>query len=312
MAVENVPQGCWVPLNKLVEIKLFKCSECEEIPMFGQLPNLKSLWLEGLRNLKAINSSFYGLVNEGTGIIFQALERLVLVEMPKLTKWAEVDSEGASDVQVFPNLQHLEISQCKQLMSFPNHTGSSIKSLIIMETGSMPLTCILKTKLKLLTELCLEGIDDLEYLPDWLLRNNPNLLELRIRMCSNLRELPDGLGTLNSLEKLIIRDCPNLERVADIGAQQSQGSLACLKILEICECKALMYLPCEMAEVQMEARQFKRFAEEKMAHDQEKVLALEDLLYKREEIIPSLTCEIQASQLRCILLNGELPFSSAT
>ncbi|KAL1566097.1 myosin-binding protein 7-like [Salvia divinorum] len=55
----------------------------------------------------------------------------------------------------------------------------------------------------------------------------------------------------------------------------------------------ILRLQREKAEVQMEARQFKRFAEEKMAHDQQEALALEDLLYKREEIIQSLTCEIQ-------------------
>ncbi|XP_047959556.1 disease resistance protein RGA2-like [Salvia hispanica] len=247
MVIENVSQqGCWVPLNKLIEIKLSKCSECEEIPMFGQLSNLKCLWLEGLTNLKSINSSFYRIVNEETRLVFPALERLVLVEIPKLAEWAEVESAGASDVKVFPNLQHLEISQCKQLMSFPNHSGSCLKSLRIREIGSMPLTCIFKTKLKLLTELWIEGIDDLEYLPNWLFYNNPNLLELNIKKCSNLRELPDGLGTLNSLEKLVIRDCPNLELVSDIGAQQSQGSLTCLKSLEICECKAMLYIPCEM------------------------------------------------------------------
>ncbi|XP_047973874.1 putative disease resistance protein RGA3 [Salvia hispanica] len=246
MVTENVCQGCWVPLNKLIEIKLSNCSECEEIPMFGQLPNLKSLWLEGLTNLKSINSSFYGLVNEETHIVFPALERLVLVEMPNLAEWAEVEPGGASDVKVFPNLQHLEISNCNQLMSFPNHSWSRLKSLIIEGSGSMPFTCIFKTELKLLTELWIEGIDEVEYLPNWLFFNNPNLLELSIRMCSNLRELPDGLGTLNSLEKLIISECPNLERVADIGAQQSQGSLTCLKRLEICECKALLYIPCEM------------------------------------------------------------------
>ncbi|KAL1535371.1 putative disease resistance protein RGA3 isoform X1 [Salvia divinorum] len=260
MAVENVPQGSWVPLNKLIEIKLSNCLECEEIPMFGQLPNLKSLWLEGLSNVKSVNSSFYGLVNEDTRIVFPALEKLTLHKMQKLTEWAEVESAGASDVKVFPNLQHLEISQCKQLMSFPNHPCSCLKRLIIRGAGSMPLTYIFKTKLKLLTELCIEGIDDLEYLPNWLFYNNPNLLELRIRMCSNLRELPDGLGTLNSLEKLIISECPKLERVADIGAQQSQGSPTCLKSLEICECKALQYFPCEMVGSLLEVLELKNLS----------------------------------------------------
>ncbi|XP_047976143.1 disease resistance protein RGA2-like isoform X2 [Salvia hispanica] len=256
MTIENVPQGSWVPLNKLIKIKLFYCSECEEIPMFGQLPNLKSLWLVGLRNLKSINSSFYGLVNEETRIVFPALEKIVLRYMQKLTEWADLESAGAGDVKLFPNLQHLEVCWCKQLKSFPNHSWPCLTRLIIRGTGSVPFANIFKTKLKLLTELWIEGIDDLEYLPNWLFKNNPNLLELSLTECSNLRELPDGLGTLNSLEMLSISDCPNLEQVADIGVQQSQGSLACLKILKICECKALLYFPCEMVGSSLEKLEF--------------------------------------------------------
>lgn len=60
----------------------------------------------------------------------------------------------------------------------------------------------------------------------------------------------------------------------------------------------ILRLQREKAEIQMEARQFKRFAEEKMTHDQEEFLSLEDLLYKREQIIQSLTCEVQAYKHR--------------
>ncbi|XP_057977127.1 myosin-binding protein 7 [Malania oleifera] len=60
----------------------------------------------------------------------------------------------------------------------------------------------------------------------------------------------------------------------------------------------ILRLQREKAEVQMEARQFKRFAEEKMAHDQEEIFALEDLLYKREQAIQALTCEVQAYKHR--------------
>ncbi|KAF5737384.1 myosin-binding protein 7 [Tripterygium wilfordii] len=60
----------------------------------------------------------------------------------------------------------------------------------------------------------------------------------------------------------------------------------------------ILRLQREKAEIQMEARQFKRFAEEKMAHDQQELLALEDLLYKREQAIQSFTCEIQAYKHR--------------
>ncbi|KAL2481746.1 Myosin-binding protein 7 [Abeliophyllum distichum] len=60
----------------------------------------------------------------------------------------------------------------------------------------------------------------------------------------------------------------------------------------------ILRLQREKAEVQMEARQFKRFVEERMAHDQQEMLALEDLLYKREQSIQSLTCEVQAYKHR--------------
>ncbi|XVF07475.1 hypothetical protein REPUB_Repub06bG0142200 [Reevesia pubescens] len=60
----------------------------------------------------------------------------------------------------------------------------------------------------------------------------------------------------------------------------------------------ILKLQREKAETQMEARQFKRFAEEKMAHDQQEILALDDLLYKREQAIQALTCEVQAYKHR--------------
>ncbi|KAE8680615.1 Myosin-binding protein 7 [Hibiscus syriacus] len=60
----------------------------------------------------------------------------------------------------------------------------------------------------------------------------------------------------------------------------------------------ILKLQKQKAEVQMEASQFKRFAEEKMAHDQQEILDLEDLLYKREQAVESLTCEALAYKHR--------------
>ncbi|KAL5999380.1 hypothetical protein ACLOJK_040840 [Asimina triloba] len=64
----------------------------------------------------------------------------------------------------------------------------------------------------------------------------------------------------------------------------------------------ILRLQREKAEVQMEARQFKRIAEEKMAHDQQELLTLEDVLYKRDQLIQSLTFEIQAYKHRLMSL----------
>lgn len=56
----------------------------------------------------------------------------------------------------------------------------------------------------------------------------------------------------------------------------------------------------EKAEIQMEARQFKQIADEKIAHGQEELLALEDLSYKREQVIQSLVCQVQAYKHRLL------------
>ncbi|WOK98491.1 hypothetical protein Cni_G07203 [Canna indica] len=56
----------------------------------------------------------------------------------------------------------------------------------------------------------------------------------------------------------------------------------------------ILRLQREKAEAHMEVRQFKRFAEEKMAHDQEELAALEDMVFKRDEAILALSCEVQA------------------
>ncbi|XP_057781735.1 putative disease resistance protein RGA4 isoform X2 [Salvia miltiorrhiza] len=183
-----------VVLNKLMSLSLYDCGECEEIPMLGHLPNLKSLQLGRLINLKCINSSFYGMVNKDTRIVFPALERLTLWFMPKLTEWAEVEVSGGSEVKLFPRLQHLEIWWCEQLMSVPSHVSSCLQHLKI------------------------DGIG-VECLPaDWLFSNNQTLSELYIRECPNLRELwhRDSGGeqsqrSFTSLRRLRIEECKALE-----------------------------------------------------------------------------------------------------
>ncbi|KAK7396801.1 hypothetical protein VNO78_17960 [Psophocarpus tetragonolobus] len=60
----------------------------------------------------------------------------------------------------------------------------------------------------------------------------------------------------------------------------------------------ILRLQREKAELQMEARQFKRLVEERTTHDHQELLALEDLLYRREQAIHSLTCEVQAYKHR--------------
>ncbi|CAJ2661740.1 unnamed protein product [Trifolium pratense] len=65
----------------------------------------------------------------------------------------------------------------------------------------------------------------------------------------------------------------------------------------------ILRLQTEKAELEMEARQFKRFVEERACYDEQEILALEELLDKREQTIHLLTCEIQAYKHR-LMSNG--------
>ncbi|KAG2244663.1 hypothetical protein Bca52824_093510 [Brassica carinata] len=56
----------------------------------------------------------------------------------------------------------------------------------------------------------------------------------------------------------------------------------------------ILRLQSEKAEIQMEARQFKAFAEEKVTHDQEKLKVLEELLYEKEQAVEALAYELEA------------------
>ncbi|XP_047318861.1 myosin-binding protein 7-like [Impatiens glandulifera] len=60
----------------------------------------------------------------------------------------------------------------------------------------------------------------------------------------------------------------------------------------------ILRLQREKAEIQMEARQFKRFTEEKISHDLQELSAMEECLYKRDQAVQSLNCEVQAYKHR--------------
>ncbi|CAJ1881301.1 unnamed protein product [Sphenostylis stenocarpa] len=83
------------------------------------------------------------------------------------------------------------------------------------------------------------------------------------------------------------------ELYAELEEERSAASSAANETMSM-----ILRLQREKAELQMEARQFKRFVEERTVHDQQELLLLEDMLYKKEQAIHSLTCEVQAYKHR--------------
>ncbi|KAL3642113.1 hypothetical protein CASFOL_012928 [Castilleja foliolosa] len=261
----------WEGLNNLVEIKLEECSECEELPMLGHLPHLKSLYLHGLTNVKSIRSSFDGNIDifGRDTIVFPVLERLELCDMPNLK-----ELEGVYEVVIFPCLQYFKIYKCMQLARAPSDFPCPEELEIDGTESRLALKNIFGIQLTSLTRLTIKQIEGLECLPDWLFTNNNNLTwlnisdcpnmthlvrhlgdgealfllrELEIWNCPSLRELPDDLHRLSSLEKLSINGCPNLKSISSRGGGQQQGFTS-VRDLNIWDCEALTSLPIEMLE----------------------------------------------------------------
>ncbi|XP_057781516.1 putative disease resistance protein RGA3 isoform X2 [Salvia miltiorrhiza] len=206
MAVRD--QDSWVVLNKLTTLTLCYCFEFEEMPMLGHLPSLKYLVLAGLYNLKCMNSSFYGMVNKDTRVVFPALELLILQRMPKLAKWAEIEIPGGSEVKVFPRLQHLQIESCVQLVSVPTDLlfNQALSDLEIRECPNLRELSDSRGEqsqgrsFTSLRNLWIRECEALEYLPCEML--GFSLEELSLKNLSSLKNLPRVIACLPNLPRL--------------------------------------------------------------------------------------------------------------
>ncbi|XP_042030388.1 putative disease resistance protein RGA1 isoform X3 [Salvia splendens] len=140
----------------------------------------------------------------------------------------EITLFGCSEIEEIPKLEHL-----------PNLKSLSLERLKKVR--------YINTSFFHLTWLKIEELEALECVAEWLFFENQDLKHLKLSRCPLLRELPDGVDTLNSLVVLEIRNCENLKSIGNPsgGARQSQGIL---HLLSIVNCGELMELPCEMLE----------------------------------------------------------------
>ncbi|KAM4105733.1 hypothetical protein ACB094_04G015000 [Castanea mollissima] len=251
LACDNNSGGLFV-LDHLLEIRLENCNKCNKLPTLGHLPLLKVLQIEGMDNVTCIGTEFYinyggeRSSNSGGGsgrdVVFPALKKLVLLELPNLVEWKDA-TELTTIETVFPCLEKLRISSCGQLTSAPYHFPS-LKKLDISKIKSTAFERII-SKLTTLTSLEIGYISELVCLPEQLLQNNRSLMSIdigdcsdlvsisphqdatslqsfRIRGCEKLSELPNALLTLPSLETFAVSDSPNLRSFPSL---QGAGSL---------------------------------------------------------------------------------------
>ncbi|KAM4072709.1 hypothetical protein ACB094_11G159400 [Castanea mollissima] len=247
--------------SKMVSIKLRNCDNCFSLPPLGQLPDLKSLQIECFGKISSVGPEFYG----NTINPFRVLECLSFQNMPEWQVWVIFEGEifsrlrelsingcpklsGGLPVQL-PSLTQLDISRCEQLVaSLPNspalhelectgkmqipsgHDYQSLKSVSIKDGGDSILS--FPPEFASLTHLEFSGCPDLISFPNRLCA--PNLSEIEIFHCENLKSLPEGMNTLPSLVRLELQECPELESFPEGGLPSS------LQILVLFKCEKLI------------------------------------------------------------------------
>ncbi|KAG5528012.1 hypothetical protein RHGRI_028818 [Rhododendron griersonianum] len=232
-------------LKNLVELSLYSCSGCEQLPPLGKLQSLKKLDIRGMDSLKCFDPECYG---DGE-ISFKALETLNLRGMPSLEEWTTMDRQD-----VFPRLRELDISSCPKLTNLP-----ALPTLKRLWIGDNEMLVKSVNNLTSLSTLLIHDFQ-LEILPDGLFQNLEALESLQLSWMPNIETLQNqmsglsslkrlelnccyklgnlsGLEILNSLDSLDIRDCDSLTDLKGL------EGLTSLRSLTVFGCSKIQYFP---------------------------------------------------------------------
>ena len=197
---------CWMKnisiLNGLVSIILYDCKNCRQLPPFGKLPCLTTLFVSGMRDIKYIDDDVY---EPATKNAFTSLKKLTLCDLQNLERVLEFKG-----VEMLPQLLELYITNVPKL---------TLPSLPSVES------------------LSADGGKE-EFLKS--IVNNSNMYNLKslcISSFDELKELPVELSTLSALESLEIRFCNQMELFSE---QLLQG-LSSLKTLRISYCPQFVF-----------------------------------------------------------------------
>ncbi|XP_023728242.1 putative disease resistance protein RGA4 [Lactuca sativa] len=186
-------EGKWMPLDKLVSIKLSDCRSCLSLPMLENLPHLWDLVLEHMDSLTCLRSSD---VTGSAKHLSPSLRWLRLDGMKRLEKW--IDGAPNSSKMISPVLEKLEIFYCPKIIVLDECHPHPLVSLRIWYcTGLEYIKSI--QGLTSLESLVIGSCPSLS-----VIANFPNechsLKTLRIANCDKLASLPhemfERLGSL--------------------------------------------------------------------------------------------------------------------
>ncbi|QHO40110.1 Putative disease resistance protein [Arachis hypogaea] len=215
--------------SSLVNVILFDCNNCEQIPPLGKLPHLEGLYVCGMKDVKYIDEDSYDGVEEK--VAFKSLKELTLIELPKLERI--VRDEGVemlplvskvtipcSQNMKLPLLQSVEVlaieglkSDNEGVASFPEEIFLSLRYVKQLRISSFPKLKVLRQELGTLSslqKLDIFGCDELESLAENVFQGLSSLRRLGIYHCPRLKSLSSAVEHLTCLESLRIMFCPEL------------------------------------------------------------------------------------------------------
>ncbi|MCH80645.1 NBS-LRR resistance protein [Trifolium medium] len=232
LCIEEYPGICfprWIgagQIPNLTKMVLINCRRCECLPTLGKFQFLKTIHLQGMHSVINIGREFNG---ECSGIKFQLLQELSIIDFPNLKFWWSMNGE-----EEFPSLVKLTIRRCPKLKSMPEI--QSLQHLELQNCDEMILFSARNTSC--LTTLVIDQfIGQLVHLES-ILQSNASLTSLTISSCPNLLSIHSTLGCLIALKTLIIRWCEGLVIIPE-----DLHELSSLECLEISECPNLVALP---------------------------------------------------------------------
>ncbi|KAL5701292.1 hypothetical protein ACHQM5_026642 [Ranunculus cassubicifolius] len=210
-------------LPYLVKVSLSKCRRCEDLPMLGRSPLLKTLVMHSLDSVKTMDS---GSTVNG----FTSLEELTLSDMPVFEEWSSLD--GNRDGILLPCLKKLFINNCPNLTRFP--LSPSLEYLYVGSCTEALLRSF--ENLPRLSSLIIFNFSELSSFPEHMLPSLTALQSLHILSCEKLRILPNDLTNLSSLSSFFVSGCYELESLPAFATDS-------LVYLSIKDCSSLTAMP---------------------------------------------------------------------
>ncbi|URE47064.1 resistance protein [Musa troglodytarum] len=190
-------------LYNLKEIRLVNLRRCESLPPLGRLVNLKIVEISGMDSITIVDETF------------RRLDKLIISEMPRLEKWAELRSpqnrRPATSRMLQWAIEELTLMQCPKLKQF-ELSYQRVSKLNVWLNNEMLWHCQSggwQSLIKGIDELTIVGCQELRCLPP-VLQSSREVSQLTIIRCNKLISLPDWLAEIGSLKSLFISGCTEL------------------------------------------------------------------------------------------------------